>query len=519
MSKTVTDEQNISRYRRGFDWFLNVVRNNMRGRPWRRLGIFQYADTPYIDNSLLYLSPKQVLLAMASEVKREDTSIVMILDALHAGEMGLHTRMYFEQFVELFDSIFPGATKFYFGPKASERTWLHGYPSLKIPLQWLISRPNRFAEVLSDASPVGENVSPADASFENLAGMAEVLVEKLGPPSVTEEVLSKIKHVDPSQYAGDAVDIVTFFVSPGSAVTKGVKYLGKLVGIMRDRRKQGIKEVYSKWNEYVRTSYTEENLREFFDESSNESELIQAVNSHSPVLIVSETRDTAFDLFLPLVLQYLVEQVGYLPPELRPRSEEEVDSSSSSPKSSEDEHDESDISGPASDEHMTDDTASTSVYEAAESTESTAKFDGLPQIVMFLDEATHLSKFSRSFNFAIDLPERYPNISVAASFFTETDQTRPHLREGVIKYLSERALVFDLHPHLFDEVTGNIPVSVKAWLIGELQKMEQIHTSGRIAFLEYYSKDIKKWTLRVVDRPEALPVRTIRGLLRRWTSH
>ncbi len=522
MTESMTDEQNISRYTRGFEWFLNVVRTKMSGRPWRRLGIFAYYDAPYIESDLLYLSPKQVMLAMASEIKQRDAAIVMVVDALERGEMGLNTRMGFDQFMELFDGIFPDAAKFYFGPKESERVWLHEYPSLKIPLQWLVSRPNRFAEVLSDASPVGENIGPGDAAFEDFTGMTEVLVEKLGPPTLTEEVLSKIKSVDASQYAGDAIDVVSFFVSPASAVTKGVKYLGKLVGIMRTRRKQDIKEIYNTWNERVRTGYAEENLRKFFDDTPDyESELMKAVKERRPVIIMIETRNTIYDVFLPLVLQQLVEQVGYTPPELPSRDEHEpvVLDADVSENGSEDSRETDDSSIDSTSEEKSTHHTSDSMAQVKDSKSSSDRFEGRPEVFLFIDAATHLSKFSRSFKFALKLPERYPNISVAASFFTETEPIPPALKDGVIEYMSERALVFDLHPHLFDTVTGNIPVSVKAWLMGELQKMEQIHSTGGVAFLDYYAPERKKWTLRVIERPEVRVVREIRGLLKRWKKH
>jgi hypothetical protein len=143
------------------------------------------------------------------------------------------------------------------------------------------------------------------------------------------------------------------------------------------------------------------------------------------------------------------------------------------------------------------------------------EFEGLPKVVLFLDAATHLSKFNRSFKFALNLPERYPNMSVAASFFTERDRISQALEDGVVEYMSERALVFDLHPHLFDAVTGNIPISRKAWLMGELQKMERVREGGQVAFLEYYAPEKKKWTLRVVEKPSPAVVREIRSWFRR----
>ncbi|MEM2143319.1 MAG: hypothetical protein QXQ81_08690 [Candidatus Thorarchaeota archaeon] len=498
MSGPIQDDEYVPRYRRGFEWFAHIARTEMANRPWRRLGIFSFHDSPYVESDTLYLSPKQVLLAMAAISRSPDTAIVMVVDAMEREEMGLSTRQGFNQFIELYDSIFPGAFKLYFGPKDSDRTWLHDQPSLKIPLEWMIRHPNLFAEVLSDASPVGEIVSPADASFEDYAGMIEILKEKLGPPSLSEEVLGKIRSTEASEYAGEVVGLMTVFISPTVAVTRGVKYLGKFVNMLKDRRRQEVKEVYAEWTKRIEEGYTEEKLRQFFDDDpSYDSGLLTAVKQKRPALIVLETRGTLYDMFVPLILQQLVEEVGYVPPHLRPRRD---------PRSS---LQDSRAQGAPTSE----DTASEFMQPVEPSAPAgQSDFEGLPKVVLFLDAATHLSKFNRSFKFALNLPERFPNMSVAASFFTERDKISKALEDGVVEYMSERALVFDLHPHLFDDVTGNIPVSLKAWLIGELQKMEQIHSQGGVAFLEYYAPEKRKWTLRVVEKPTPAVVREIR----RW---
>jgi hypothetical protein len=244
MPNTQIDEESIPRYKRGYEWFSHLANSEMSRRPWRRMGIFSFFDAPFAESDLLYLSPKQVMLTMAKIAKSKESGLVFVVDAMEKGEMGLSTKAGFDQFMEIFDGLFPDSSKFYFGPKKSERSWLHEYSSLKIPLQWLVKRPNVYAEVVSDASPVGERVSPGDAAFENYAGMIEVLVEKLGPPSLSEEVMGKIRSTEASEYAGEAVGMMTVFISPATAVSRGVRYLGKFMSLIKDRRKQEVKDVY-----------------------------------------------------------------------------------------------------------------------------------------------------------------------------------------------------------------------------------------------------------------------------------
>ena len=517
-------DENIPRYKRGFEWFTHLVKNNLSGKSWKRLGIFSFYDAPYAESSRLYLSPKQVMLAMAAEARTKERGLVFVVDALEKGEMGLSTEAGFDQFMAEFERVFPTCKKFYFGPRDSERSWLHNFPTFKIPLQWLIKRPNRFAEVLSDASPVGERIGPGDASFENLDGMIEVLIEKLGPPSLTEEVMGKIRDTEASEYAGEAVGLMTVFISPATAVSRGVRYLGKFMSLVKDRRKQEVKDVYEEWTQRVTEGYSEGNLRKFFEmEEEPSSELIDAVSALTPVLLILETRGTLYDLFMPLILQHLVEEIGYIPPHRRPRMD---------PKSKKDKKkDEKEAKSDAAPENesyemigesdlppVTDQLIQAVIekeLEEADAEVPESKFEGKPETLLFLDAATHLSKFRESFKFAINLPERHPNISVAASFFTDREKVSKTLEKGVLDYMSEHALVFDLHPGLFDIATFNMPVSKKAWLLAKLQQMEKIRSEGEVAFLEYDHSRVDKWEMHRVERPEPAAITKLRSWFRR----
>ncbi|MFW9806750.1 MAG: hypothetical protein ACFFFK_08485 [Candidatus Thorarchaeota archaeon] len=524
MEQPDIDDESIPRYKRGYEWFSHLANSDLSRRPWKRLGIFSFYDAPFAESDLLYLSPKQVMLTMARMAKSKESGLVLVVDALEKGEMGLSTKAGFDQFMEIFDGLFPNSSKFYFGAKNSERKWLHEYATLRIPLKWLVKRPNVFGEVLSDASPVGEKVGPGDASFEDFAGMIEVLVEKLGPPSLTEEVMGKIRQTEASEYAGEAVGMMTVFVSPATAVTRGVRYLGKFMNLIKDRRKQEVKEVYSEWTERVNRGYSEENLRRFFDDSPDfNSGLVEAVASFKPVLIILETRGTLYDLFLPLVLQHLVEEIGYIPAHRRPKKQNEEGKSDENVQEWESEALSYESLEEIEDDDLppvTDQLIQTVIEKEEPLAEhlleiSTDEFEGKPETILVLDAATHLSKFNNSFKFALNLPEKYPNMSVAASFFTDREKISQSLQDGVLEYMKEFALIFDLHPALFDMATSRIPVSKKAWLNGQLQEMEKIRSAGQVAFLEYTSMEKPNWKLRVVEKPESEALAKIRGWFRR----
>ena len=523
MAHSEIDDDSIPRYKRGYEWFSHLANAKLSRYPWRRLGIFSFYDAPFAESDLLYLSPKQVMLTMAKMAKAKESGLVFVVDAMEKDEMGLSTQAGFDQFMEIFDGLFPDSSKFYFGPKESDREWLHESSSLRIPLNWLVKRPNVFAEVLSDASPVGERVGPGDASFEDFAGMIEVLVEKLGPPSLTEEVMGKIRSTEASEYAGEAVGMMTVFISPATAVSRGVRYLGKFMSMIKDRRKQEVKDVYLEWTERVKNGYSEEKLRLFFDDATDfDSGLVRAVSSFKPVLIILETRGTLYDLFLPLVLQHLVEEIGYIPPHRRPRKKEDVEKEGKKEKDWESEalsYESIETIEDGDLPPVTDQLIQSVIDQEGAVTESVLEmsedeFEGKPETILFLDAATHLSKFNRSFKFALNIPEKYPNMSVAASFFTDREKISQALQEGVLEYMKERALIFDLHPSLFDMATARMPVSKKAWLNGQLQEMEKIRSAGEVAFLEFTSVEKEKWTLRTVEKPEMEALAKIRSWFR-----
>ncbi|MHA2140676.1 MAG: hypothetical protein ACXADC_08405 [Candidatus Thorarchaeota archaeon] len=520
------DDDSIPRYKRGFEWFSHLVKEDLSGKPWRRMGVFSFYDAPYAESDRLYLSPKQVMLAMAGEAKKKEQGLVFVVDAMEKGEMGLSTKAGFDQFMEEFDELFPESTKFYFGLKDSERTWLHEYAPLKIPLNWLIKRPNVFAEVLSDASPVGERIGPGDASFEDVQGMIEVLVEKLGPPSLTEEVMGKMRDAEASEYAGEAVGLMTVFISPATAVSRSVKYLGKFMSLVRDRRKQEVKDVYSDWTKRVEDGYSSENLEKFFIiDGEYQSGLVESVSNYTPVLLILETRGTLYDLFLPLVLQHLVEEVGYIPPHRRPRREpkavgkkkkREKDELDDVPMAYEELTEIKDSDLPPVTDQLIQDVIDQQDIEMRTDVDMTdEEFEGKPDTILILDAATHLSKFRQSFKFAMNLPEKYPNMSVAASFFTDREKISKTLEDGALEYLSERALVFDLHPYLFDLATARMPVSRKAWLLSKLQEMEQLRSKGSVAFLEFDGSEKDLWKLHEVERPEPAAIAKLRSWFRK----
>jgi hypothetical protein len=200
------------------------------------------------------------------------------------------------------------------------------------------------------------------------------------------------------------------------------------------------------------------------------------------------------------VIQHLVEEIGYIPPHRRKRRDPRfVDSK----ESEEHEWDYANLRYDDIDESDLPPVTDTLIQRMMESSDSAPlmkpridnEFEGKPKIALFLDSATHLSKFNKSFKFALKLPEKYPNISVVAGFYTSRESSNNTLQQGVIEFIDEHAYVFDLHPNLFDIVTSNIPISEKARLHGHLQEMSKIREDSELAFLEFIKERERNWRL------------------------
>ncbi|MBD3159066.1 MAG: hypothetical protein GF309_09785 [Candidatus Lokiarchaeota archaeon] len=511
MSEGNSENGRSRAYQRGYEWFSSTIKQKLDNQPWRRLGIFSYYETPFLDVDNLHLSPEQTMLAMAKHGCESEGATVFILDITSERETTVVTEKGFNNFLQLFNGEFPDSKKLYFGSKTSDRTWLHEYEQHKIPLTWLTKRPNVFAEVLSDASPVGEEIGPGDASFENVAGMIEVLNEKLGPPSLTEEVMGKIKKTEASEYAGEAVGLMTVFVSPTTAVSRGVKYLGKFMNLLKDRRKQEVKEVYEEWEKRVKETFSREHLLNFFDETEEyQSPLVQAVDNEETILIINESRDTLYDLFLPLIFHHLMELEGYVPPHKRkrvaPDADEEAQQANISKSDDMEEVEEEELRE-FGEELM----EVAQGIDEEEAPPDSQDFEGKPRINIFLDSATYLSKLSKSFEFVLSIPETYTNTSLATYFFTDLEEIPEQVQDAVLRFISEKALIFDLHPTLFDLASEGMPVTKKVWLESIFKQIEEKRHKDSLGFLEYNKNLESEWRLHELHKPEPKIVSDIKG--------
>ncbi|MGD2072785.1 MAG: hypothetical protein PVG65_04785, partial [Candidatus Thorarchaeota archaeon] len=133
-------------------------------------------------------------------------------------------------------------------------------------------------------------------------------------------------------------------------------------------------------------------------------------------------------------------------------------------------------------------------------------------IFLFLDYGTHFSNFKTSFQYLLKEPDKYANISLSVAFHTNHKREENLLTDAIVKFADTRAIVFDLHPTLFDLVTAKTPVTTKAWLQNCLRGIKAAQQHNAIAFLEYNSLETEHWKLRSSLKHR----RGVIGKIRKW---
>ena len=201
---------------------------------------------------------------------------------------------------------------------------------------------------------------------------------------------------------------------------------------------------------------------------------------------MTETRGTLYDLFLPLFFQHFAENMGYLRKGKRQRLKIQASEDWNKGDNTDRDTITSDISG-----------------------------DKKPEIAFFIDGATHLSKLSKSFASILNFPDKYSNISIAASFFTDRESLSDPFERSATECIKEWAFIFDLHPRLFDLATSKMPISEKAWLNSQLQVLKRIRSDSGVAFLEYLNINKGEWRLHSLGKPKRSFVDGIKSIFRR----
>ena len=179
--------------------------------------------------------------------------------------------------------------------------------NLKIDMDWLFTNPGLLARAIEDASPVRRKVEEVDVS--DLGSLSTLLIDKMGPPSFKEDLVSRIKGADKAQVAADALVGMTAIISPTALLGVGLKYAAKFLSLVRERRKEEYKSFLEMWRKNVEEGFSEENLSLLIGEDGLKG-LLEVLQARKLAVVIHDVIRTPYELFLPLLICNLADEVG-----------------------------------------------------------------------------------------------------------------------------------------------------------------------------------------------------------------
>ncbi len=470
----------LSKYQSGYAVFKHLF-EKVTKRDVKRFSILTYYDRPFHDSEDALMTSEQATIALANWMLNSNSHIIIFLDTLHNHEYNLSTLKGFQQFMSILSEGLSDYTIFRLGLNNEIKPWLNEYPHAKLSLDWLSKHSDELAKILTDASPVRRDVSQEEAQIENFEELYELLVEQLGPPSISDELIGKIKEADSSDVAGEALTLLTVFVSPGTAVSKGVKYLSRFMSLVKDRRKKEVQQVFQEWEERVRMGYTPEKLKEFINDEDH-NQLIEAIRNHKVTIILNDTKKTIYEIFAPLLIENILYDLGAELPESTTETNDE-------------------------------DNAQLDAPEETENNTESLNNEVLPlHVTLIYDSFINLLKYKLSTSVFDELITKYVNFSLVPILASSEVEDNQYVTDKIADLLEDGALVFDMSYTLFDTLFKVSSMSERAWIEHLFQNIYELRNKNRIATLDYYPIRDEAWTLLQVRIVHASPIKRIKKI-------
>lgn len=294
-------------YFEGFKYSLEVCKK-MFGEElgsWHKLGIFSHEDDIILETEKSCIAPENFLTAIATHAREKKVPSILLLNARRDFQYNLLNFEVFKTFNKLTDKY--EIPVFYFGTNISNTEHFADIKTIKIDFNWLSENKEFTAKIIEDACPVSRQVEADDVKVENLESFNKFLVDKLGPPSLTEDLKSQIKQAEKEKVAADAISLLTAFVNPSVAVSRGIKYLSKFLGLVKKRRAKEMQEYLENWENNVKEGYSVDNLQKLIDEKAIE-EFKEIFKEKNTCIIISDAFNTMHEFFIPIMLKNLLSE-------------------------------------------------------------------------------------------------------------------------------------------------------------------------------------------------------------------
>jgi len=287
----------------GLELSLKAAERIIGDLRWSRLGIVTFKDEELLSSKSALVAPEFLLLSMAVKAVERDIKAILVLNARKQHALNLSGQEGLRAFLDLLGP--DGPRPLYFG--VSGEGHLASLDRARLSISWLAANPGVLARLIEAASPVERRVKEIDLS--SLEALSALLVEKLGPPSLKEDVVVKIKGANKYEVAADALSTAAAVISPTSLLATGIKYAAKFFSLVRERRKEEYKAYLETWKKNVEEAFSVDKLSALLCE--DDLEPIQAsLEQHGLAVIIHDVMGTPHELFLPLLLLNMASELG-----------------------------------------------------------------------------------------------------------------------------------------------------------------------------------------------------------------
>ena len=286
----------------GFEMCTKISRSLIENADWSRLGVFVFKDEDLVKTGKMLIPPEIFLLSSCLSARETGLKPILILCARKKSHLDLSSP---EGLSAFFHLLGEEAGTFYLGVR--EGSPLSSLHRAKISLSWLMISPGILAETIRAASPVKRDVKEVDLS--SISALSKLLIEKLGPPSFKEDLVARVKGADKIEVAGDVLYTMAAVVSPPSMIATGLKYAAKLIRLIKERRREEYRALLEAWKRNVEDGFSEEKVEKLVGEHGLEP-IKASLEEKEMVIIINDVIGTLHELFLPLFIANLIDELG-----------------------------------------------------------------------------------------------------------------------------------------------------------------------------------------------------------------
>ena len=269
---------------------------------WSKLALLAFKDEELVSAEGKAITPELILLSLAIRARERGLKAIVVLNARKEHALNLMGQEGLSALSEIASKL--GLDLLYFGP--SSEGPLASLRRIKLDMDWLALNAAAFARLAEAASPVDRKAGEVDVS--SISAISRFLINMLGPPSLKEDMITRIKGADKYQVAADAISTAAAIISPTALIGTGLKYAAKFFNLVRQRRREEYRAYLETWRKNVEAAFAEEVLANLLGEDGL-GPLKERLGERGLAIVVQDVIGTPHELFLPLLISSLAEEL------------------------------------------------------------------------------------------------------------------------------------------------------------------------------------------------------------------